>query len=373
MRLQRSSQHVSKWLSAYCHDELTDSTAKQVEAHLRDCKHCRHEYEQIKLGIEFAKQLQVDIAPVTLWAGLSEKFITPVKPRRLIPYWQYAVGATVAVFLIALTWKLLDQRPETPFVPISTPVANAAAWEVANLRGTPRIGDEKINESGKLSIGEWLETDNTSMAKIKVAEIGYLDIDPNSRVQLMRSGKNEHRISLVKGKMSALILAPPRLFIVDTPSATAVDLGCAYTLEVDDAGASLLRVTSGWVSFVREEQEVFVPAGAICATRKGEGVGTPYYADVPSSFKASLAILDFGKSSDMKQAVATLLMKARQQDSLTLWHLLGRQFGELTAEVRGQIFDRLAVLSPPPATITKSGIIQGNREMLRLWWEEKIR
>jgi len=346
----------------------------QVEAHLRECKDCQHEYEEVKLGVELAKQLRVDTAPVTLWTGLAEKLATPVKTRRLIPYWQYAVGASVAVILIALTWKILDQRPKAPFTPISNPIANAdAAWEVASVRGAPRIGDGKINEYGKLSVGEWLETDNTSKAKIKVAEIGYLDIDPNSRVQLMRSGENEHRISLTKGKMSALILAPPRVFIVDTPSATAVDLGCAYTLEVDDAGASLLRVTSGWVSFVREGQEVFVPAGAICATRKGEGVGTPYYADVPSSFKASLAILDFGKSSNLRQALSTLLVKARRQDSLTLWHLLGRQFGELTAEVRGQIFDRLAILSPPPATITKTGIIQGNREMLRLWWEEKIR
>ena len=36
--------------------------------------------------------------------------------------------------------------------------------------------------------------------------------------------------------MSARIWAPPRLFYVNTPSAVAEDLGCAYTLEVDDLG-----------------------------------------------------------------------------------------------------------------------------------------
>jgi len=54
--------------------------------------------------------------------------------------------------------------------------------------------------------------------------------------------------------------APPRLVIVETASARAVDLGCAYTLSVDAAGGRRLRVTSGWVALETPDGSVYVPA-----------------------------------------------------------------------------------------------------------------
>jgi hypothetical protein len=58
-------------------------------------------------------------------------------------------------------------------------------------------------------------------------------------------------LSLERGALHARIAAPPRLFIVDTPSAMAVDLGCEYKLDVDAAGNSRLHVTSGFVALNR--------------------------------------------------------------------------------------------------------------------------
>ena len=81
-------------------------------------------------------------------------------------------------------------------------------------------------------------------------------------MRLLETQPTEHRLELARGKMSARIWAPPRLFFVDTPSAVAADLGCAYTLEVDDQGASLLQVTSGWVALELKDRESMVPAGA---------------------------------------------------------------------------------------------------------------
>jgi len=59
--------------------------------------------------------------------------------------------------------------------------------------------------------------------------------------------------------------------VVDTPSARAVDLGCQYTLNVDDRGDGLLKVTMGWVAFDTDGRESFIPAGAACRTRKRGG------------------------------------------------------------------------------------------------------
>ncbi len=410
MRVKWFRRHVSKFLSAYCHGELSGTEAQAVQRHLEDCARCREEWETIKRGVQWAEQLRSVAAPASLWPELQAKIAAPRSQNVSLFSWRYVLAATaVAVLALGSWWWLTRSQPmnrqvvgnEAPRQPApspsgathlptttapqgseqavgpksktSAPQVSSLAWEVDSVTGAPRIGATKIADKGRLGVGEWLETDNASRAKIKVAEIGYVDIDPNSRLQLVRTKETEHRIALAKGKMSALILAPPRLFIVDTPSATAVDLGCAYTLEVDELGASLLHVTSGWVSFVRKGQESFIPAGAMCATRKGVGVGTPYFADASPTFKAALTTLDFGVGAVAPQTLGSLLAEARLEDTLTLWHLLGRRFGSQTAEVRGRVYDRLAELAPPPETVTRAGIVHGDRKMLERWWGERLR
>jgi hypothetical protein len=166
--------------------------------------------------------------------------------------------------------------------------------------------------------------------------------------------------------MHALIWAPPGRFFVDTPSSTAVDLGCAYTLTVDANGAGLVRVTSGWVGFEWRGRESFIPAGAVCPTRRQLGPGTPRYEDRPAAFQAALDTIDFGGSPEARAAaVTTITTGATDRDVVTLWHLLTR----VARDDRGRIFDRLAAFVPPPAGVTRDGIIDGRREMLDAWWD----
>src|SRR3990172_6458320 len=109
--------------------------------------------------------------------------------------------------------------------------------------------------------GEWLVTDAFSRAELSVGRIGTAEVGPNSRVQLDRGGLTQHRLTLEHGRLQVVISAPPRLFLVQTPSVLATDLGCAYTLEVDSAGASRLHVTAGWVELKQGDATSLVPAG----------------------------------------------------------------------------------------------------------------
>src|SRR4030095_11600400 len=170
-------------------------------------------------------------------------------------------------------------------------------WSVATLNGQPTIGSSTIVKEGKLGVGQWLETDHNSRAEISVASIGQWQVDPNTRVRLLATQPTEHRLELARGKMSARIWAPPRLFFVDTPSAVAADLGCAYTLEVDDHGAGDLRVTSGWVALALKDRASIAPMGAACETRPGVGPGTPYFEDASKTFQAALKEIDFPHDS----------------------------------------------------------------------------
>jgi hypothetical protein len=241
-------------------------------------------------------------------------------------------------------------------------------WEVARLEGSPKVGSERMGETARLAVGEWLETDASSRARINVGTIGQVQVDPETRVRLVRTRLTEHRLALERGTIHATIWAPPRLFFVETPSAVAVDLGCAYTLEVDTAGAGLLRVTYGWVGFELEGRESFVPAGAQCATRPGIGPGTPYFGDAPESLRAALAKLDFEPSNPEARAAAlkVVLAESRKRDALTLWHLLAR----VNDAERSLVYDRMAALVPPPKGVTREGVLRGDRRMLELWWDE---
>lgn len=239
---------------------------------------------------------------------------------------------------------------------------NLPSWNVETLAGMPTIGNS--SENGKLAVGEFLETDANSRAKIQVANIGNVEVAPNSRVQLVKTNSTEHRLSLEKGELKAKILAPPRLFIVDTPSAMAVDLGCEYTLEVDKDGNGKLHVTGGFVALEKDGRESIVPAGAIALTKKGKGIGTPFADDASQKFQNALFKFDFENGGSA--ALQTIINEASLYDSLTLWHLLSR----VEKTQRGKVFDALALQVKSPAKVTREGILKLDKKMLDAWWQE---
>jgi len=352
------SEHVSKKLSAYCHGEVDSGESRQIAEHLIACNWCRTQYEEIRLGVKLAQRLPHLSAPDPLWfevqAGLAKANDSSVRPFSFggwRPQLAGVMAGLVLVIAVGAFWFYL--RETRPF------------WEVARLNGAPRIGSSLMNEKGRLAVGQWLETDGGSRAQIDVGTIGQVEIDPNTRVRLVETKATEHRLELARGKMSARIWAPPRLFFVDTPAGVAADLGCAYTLEVDDEGAGLLHVTSGWVALQLKDRESMVPAGASCATRPGIGPGTPYFDDATEVFRRALARLDFqpGTQATKIPDLDLLLMDARPRDTLTLWNLLGRVEGN----DRVRVYERIAGFSPPPEGVTREGVLQLNEQMLQLW------
>ena len=359
------SKHVTKNLSAYCHGEVAADESRRIAEHLIGCNRCRGQFEEIKLGVKLAERLPQLAAPDSLWLDLESRLAAETNQSRIesskqsrfsFKLWQPGFAGVAAGLLLSAVlgaW-LFYSRESRPF------------WEVARLNGSPRIGSSRMDEKGRLAVGEWLETDGSSRAKIEVGSIGHVEIDPNTRVRLIETKPTEHRLELARGKMSAKIWAPPRLFFVDTPSAVAADLGCAYTLEVDDSGAGLLHVTSGWVALQLKDRESMVPAGAACATRPGIGPGTPYFEDASQTFRTALTKLDFEREDTNWSKIPALnlvLMEARPRDTLTLWHLLYRVEGK----DRELVFERMAALAPPPKDVTREGVLQLDDKMLHLW------
>ncbi len=184
--------------------------------------------------------------------------------------------------------------------------------------------------------------------------VGSLRVEQGSRLRL----KEKNHFALERGVVHALVWAPPREFVVDTPSAKAVDLGCQYTLSVNDDGSGFLRVEMGWVALAAGKLEAFVPAGAECRTRRGRGPGTPYWMDAEPALKSAVERWDSGD----RRKLAEILSMSREKDALTLWHLLGR--GD--AETRRLVADRFMALVPFK---DRDGLLRGDAKAMDQAWE----
>jgi hypothetical protein len=212
--------------------------------------------------------------------------------------------------------------------------------------------------------GEWIETDSKSRTTLRIGEIGFVEIEPGTRVRVVTEQPGEHRLALAHGEIRATISAPPKLFFVDTASGTAIDLGCEYTLSDDELGLGLLHVTKGWVSFQWKGLESLVPAGASCRTHPKIGPGIPYFDDASQRLKDALENLGVEKSAE--DPLEVILAEARVRDTLTLWHLLQR----VPVGDRARVYDRIAFLTPVPDGVSREKALKLDPETLRLWKDE---
>lgn len=407
--------HYKNEIQAFIDQELSVEKRQAVGEHLLICDECRREHDEVKLGASLTSLLPRLDAPDSVWARIENSLDPATSQMGLIPqaaFWNLRRGLAFAVAMIAVSALSVvvyvslfsgdspytaqranqnsttqDQQPvfqvnsETPAhnsnLPAnsnvnshtntsntdqSLPPPSGDSWQVETLAGMPKIGDGTV--SAWIAVGELLETDAKSKAKITVANIGSVEVAPNSRVKLVETGKDEHRLALERGSLHAKIFAPPRLFVVDTPSGKAVDLGCEYTLDVDRFGNSVLNVTGGFVAMEDRGRESIVPAGMKVMTRKGKGLGTPFSPDTNAEFRRALEQFDFG--GDRRAAVQTLISKAEFYDMVTLWHLLSR----VSPADRGVVFDKLAAFVPPPSGVTREGISRQNDTMLQNWRNE---
>lgn len=336
------SRHVDQSLTRYCDGELSAAERRRVDAHLASCGRCRAALDEIEFSAKLVRQLTTVSAPPSVWYGIEAALAAPHRTfsARFPLRWAAAACAVVLVIVGSAYW---------------TYDSGVGPWEVAQTNaGTSR----------RMTSGEWVETEDGSRARIIVGALGTVDVAPGTRVRLGEVSESEYRLALARGTISAEIVAPPRLFIVDTPASTVVDLGCAYTVTVGEDGAGELRMTSGWAALEFKGRESLVPAGAICRTRPGAGPGTPYFEDAPAALKQ--AVDDFDEGTPAAQALAVILREARARDTLTLWHLLSR----VSESDRARVYDRIAAFEPPPAGVSRSQILALDADALREWREE---
>ena len=260
-----------------------------------------------------------------------ERRLAPLRYRqRPLPRPSRTRWAMAGALLAAAASLLLMVGPRAP----------RTSWQVA--------GDA-------LRQGQTVRTGDTAV-RLEAEDVGRVDLAAHS-VLRAAGGK---KLALERGELHAFIWAPAREFGVETPSARAIDLGCEYTLNVDEKGDGVLRVSMGWVAFQVGDREAFIPAGATCLTRRRGGPGIPYFEDAPEGVRRAVERFEGGDRAGLGE----LLAAARPRDGLTLWHLLTR----VPEEDRARVFDRFGELVPLPSGISRDGVLHRDARAIDECW-----
>ena len=243
--------------------------------------------------------------------------------------------------------------PELPTsLPACSPTAEGFAWQATS----PVSCGGATASAGNLPAGTWMETGEGATVSLQIANIGAVQLLGGSKLRVVATGPKEHRLELVRGSLHAKVEAPPRLFVIDTRAATAVDLGCEYDMSIDDRGRSHLRVAVGAVSLEGKGRAAYVPAGTAITADPERGPGVVLAFDATRALTTAAERVEGGETG----ALDELLASAGEGDSFTLWNLLQGT----TQEIRERVLKRMEALKMRPAKVKRESIVAGHQEAL---------
>lgn len=278
----------------------------------------------------------------------------PIRPKMRWRIWAPSLAATALILLAAISLAprfLSDPR-----------------WKVVSVEGAVELNDGAVVPGSRIPSGTFVETGAASHVTFQIDGLGHVDVGPNTRLSLLQTTRDHEEARLDQGTIHAEVSAPPYVFLVHTPSAYALDMGCAYTLSVNPDGSGTLEVTEGWIQFQHGWIQSMVPAGADAEMQPGYGPGAPYFADASQRFRDALHIVnfDFDRPQARSTALTVVLADARNRDAFTVLNLLHR----VAPEDRGRAFDRLAQLLPLPPSVTRQDAIDGNWNAFSVVWDQ---
>ena len=209
-----------------------------------------------------------------------------------------------------------------------------------------------------IPIGRTVQSGRDSLM-VRVARIGWMQIDRNSVLTLRSTRSNKHRLEMTEGSIRVSVWAPPASFGVTTPEGEVLDVGCAFDLHVEK-GVSRVDVISGWVQMENGSGEVLVPGGATSEMTRARRPSVPVFRSAAPEFRVAVRALERDPSVNPE----TLLRTARKRDVLTLLLLAERGIQ------REKLLTRAAELAPPRSPETLPRARRGDSDAIWEWKDE---
>lgn len=295
------------------------------------------------------------LSPLAHSAPLDEMRLR--RPRSRAPLFILGGVLVAAAVALVIAWP----RGEPASAGKYACGAQASGFAFTARGGSVACGGSAV-PAGVLPVGGTLDT-GAHEAELAIADIGSAQLAPGTRVRLDATSAERHQLYLERGKMHAFVSAPPRLFAVGTPNGQVTDLGCAYTLEIDDAGAGSIEVESGMVELeVANGRVVVVPAGASARLLAGRRASLPLAKGANAQLAAAVGDYHAGVAGARDRVLAA----AQSSDAITIANL-----ARITAAgERRDVLERLAQLTKPPQGMSVDDIER--LDLLDVWFDEIV-
>jgi hypothetical protein len=299
-------------------------------------------------------RLEELLAPLAHTAPLDE---LKLRTKSRLPIFLIGGVLAAAAIVTIIVWPRGEQ---------AHPASYACGAQATGFAFTARGGSVACGGStvpaGVLPVGGTLDT-GAHEAELAIADIGSARLSPRTRVRLDATSADRHQLYLERGKLRAFVSAPPRIFAVGTPNGQVTDLGCAYTLEVDEAGAGSIEVDSGMVELEAANGRVIVvPAGASARLLAGRRASLPLARSATPQL--ALAVADFHRG--VAGARDRVLAAATASDAITVANLVR----VVSAAERRTVLDRLSMLFAPPQDMSVEDVEQ--LDLFDMWFDEVV-
>jgi RNA polymerase sigma-70 factor (ECF subfamily) len=258
------------------------------------------------------------------------------------------VLAGVAVIIIAGAYYLTSETND---------------WTVTIESGAALLNEQNIQKREKFSPGDIISTDSDSKVLIEVADVGTVELLPNSSFKRL---DKSYSAKLLDGKININTQGASEYFRIEIPSAIIEEfyMGTNYSVQEDVSGNSLIELNEGWLRVVFGEEETIFPEQYNLEILKSSGPSIPYYSGSPSEYTTLIQDYMFGSKGNI--ALYVILDASSERDGITLWNLLQK----VRAAQRSAVYEKLYELVPHPDDLEKKNILNLDADMLQIWLDE---
>jgi len=385
-------------------DELSDDIMKhEIEVHLRTCDKCFNEYKKLKNLFDKLKDLTHTVEPPSgIIQALSSKLLEnsikddlkekiasdsgkikeeQINLEKSILESSGAMRKSILSMTLMATGvsKSLPIRSRLnwskiilillPFVLLGVAYIvydlqkNNSPWKIETAVGRILI-DGKENITGTISENESLLSSDNSKAEILIPHVGSIEVNQNSIIILKKAKDGDNRITLEKGSVKIKNVSKEPDFAIDLKNSSIIDRGGELTVSVDEYGNAKVSAKIGFTEINNNSENYFLSEKYVCDIMNGEKPGTPYRSDAPDTLIKEIKNFDYNNGGD--NSIDNIISTARKSDMLTLLAIIPRA----SQTKRKILFQAITNHFPPPANVTRMDILNANKKMLHLWWEE---
>lgn len=397
-------EEVKISLHDFVDEQLDDFVKRSIEGHIHTCDKCFNEYKKIRIFFDklkdipyfidppedivqtFSAQLlsrslkdeALEIAPKqgdikklrkaqtrqekqlqkargALRKSFVSKTMVIYRKSSLLPpsglNWNKILFILLPLLLIAVGYLIYDFQK------------NNSPWKVITVEGRVEINGLQ-DHSGKISQGQSLLTENSSRATILVPKVGNVEVGENSLIVLVKAKDGDNRILFRRGSINITNTSNMPDFSIEFKNYIVADRGGELNISIDDRDNARILVKYGFTEIEKNGDIIYLDDGYACEIRSGSRIGTPFRQDAPEEFRNEIVKYDYQNGGE--NSIDKIMELASEKDMLTLLALIPK-----SPQVKRQLlFQAIANKFPPPAGVTRMGIIRGDSQMLYLWWQE---